>query len=80
MNDTMYTIDIELPEVGQGNPPIETTEQQNRVIEDVLPLFNPPQMDTILRLLRTGKLTTECTVKGVRVSFVLRPVEEVLYG
>lgn len=77
MNDTVYTIDIELPEVGQGNPPIETTEQQNRVIEEVLPLFNPPEMGTILELLRAGKLTTERTVNGTRVSFVVRPVEEV---
>lgn len=77
MSDTIYTIDIELPEVGQGNPPLETTEQQNQVIAEVLPLFNPPEMDTILRFLRAGKLTTERTIEGTRVSFVLRPVEEV---
>lgn len=77
-NDTIYTIDVELPEVGQGNPPLATTEDQNRVIADVLPLFNPPQMDTILELLHAGRLTTECAIDGIHVSFVLRPVEEAL--
>lgn len=69
-----YTIDIELPEVEWGNPPLTTAEQQNRVIAEVLPLFNPPEMETILRLLHDGRLTTECVVNGIRVSFVLHPV------
>lgn len=76
MNDTVYTIAVKLPEVGRGNPPLETTAQMNQVIEEVLPLFNPPETDTILRLLRAGKFTTECVVDGVHVSFVLRPIEE----
>lgn len=76
MNDTIYTIEVKLPGVRRGKPPLETLEQQNRVIEEVLPLFNPPEVGTILELLRAGRLTTECTIEGTRVSFVLRPVEE----
>ena len=71
----MYTIDVELPEARQGNPPLATTEQQQQVITEVLPLFNPPEMDTILRLLQEGKLTTEYMINGADVSFVLRPIE-----
>lgn len=74
-NGTHYTIDVELPEVGRGNPPLMTVEQQNQVIAAVLPLFNPPEMETILRLLREKKLTTECIIDGIKVSFVLSPVE-----
>ncbi len=75
MSDTIYAIDVELPEVQQGNPPLATIEQQQQVVAEVLPLFNPPEMGTILRLLQQGKLTTECTINGTAVSFVLRPIE-----
>lgn len=75
MSDTAYKIDIELPKVRQGNPPLATTEQQQQVITEVLPLFNPPEMVSISGILREGKLTTECNIDGVRVSFTLRPAE-----
>jgi len=73
-NDACYRIDVELPEVAQGNPALATTEQQNQVITEVLPIFNPPDMETIIRLLHAGKLTTEMIVDGIRVTFILRPV------
>ena len=71
----IYEIAVELPEVQRGNPSLATTEEQKQVIFEVLPFFNPPEMDTIFRLLCEDKLTTECIIDGINVSFILRPIE-----